>query len=474
MEEPLAGTAIDACEQEQSALLREYVLAPAQAGPPAAGEWSSRGPRSLSPFSPCAASRIPHIFAAARLTEDDVLYDLGCGDGRVLHEAAARYGCRCVGIEVDEACLTSCREGATALGPEAEALFRWELADIAELPDDFFLSGELPGRAEEPLPAPSVVMVFITGHGLVALADWLHRAWREARRGRGARLVTCVEALDTARDYNDGIFAETNLQGWEVYRDPVHSRYGVFVVPPCGCSLEEWRASAPQQVPASREGASSADPVVLRGLLTVEDVAAVCAFADAIAPADTGPAASPAARRTSAALEESAIAGVLFGTGDEWVAAEDAVHGLREHRVTHLHREGLDQRPLRQVRARLLRAMHRADAAHWGLLRGRSVYVRSFEHHGYEPGGSVADPEHRDDGSLLTASVLLHRSEDCEGGVLRTWDGQAWQSHDVRPGDGVVFVSEKRHNVTPITAGTRRSLVMELWEGGVTRHNRHR
>eukprot|EP00415_Alexandrium_ostenfeldii_P001590 UN1590 len=215
----------------------------------------------------------------------------------------------------------------------------------------------------------------------------------------------------------------------------------------------------------SREWASTAEPVVLRGLLTSDDIVTIGAFIDSVAPAEP---------QGSADDAESAIAGVLFGSGDEWVNAEDAVHSLREHRVTHLHRESLDQKPLRRIRAKLLRAMYKADAFHWNLLRGRSVFIRSFEHHSYEPGGSVADPEHRDDGSFLTISVLLGRSGDCEGGILQTWTSEAWQSHEVAQGDGVIFVSEKRHNVTPITVGKRQSLVMELWEGGVTRHNRHR
>ena len=35
------------------------------------------------------------------LTKDDVLYDLGCGDGRVLIAAVKRYGCKAVGIEIN-------------------------------------------------------------------------------------------------------------------------------------------------------------------------------------------------------------------------------------------------------------------------------------------------------------------------------------------------------------------------------------
>jgi precorrin-6B methylase 2 len=36
----------------------------------------------------------------AELTRHDVLYDLGCGDGRIIVEAARQYGCRAIGFEV--------------------------------------------------------------------------------------------------------------------------------------------------------------------------------------------------------------------------------------------------------------------------------------------------------------------------------------------------------------------------------------
>jgi precorrin-6B methylase 2 len=33
--------------------------------------------------------------------EDDVVFDLGCGDGRIVIAAAQKYGCRAVGIEIN-------------------------------------------------------------------------------------------------------------------------------------------------------------------------------------------------------------------------------------------------------------------------------------------------------------------------------------------------------------------------------------
>ena len=43
--------------------------------------------------------------------------------------------------------------------------------------------------------------------------------------------------------------------------------------------------------------------------------------------------------------------------------------------------------------------------------------MRSAELHYYAAGGSVADPSHRDQGSLLTLSVLLSEPSEYEGGV---------------------------------------------------------
>ena len=34
-------------------------------------------------------------------TKSDILFDLGCGDGRIVIEAARTYGCRAVGVEIN-------------------------------------------------------------------------------------------------------------------------------------------------------------------------------------------------------------------------------------------------------------------------------------------------------------------------------------------------------------------------------------
>jgi SAM-dependent methyltransferase len=57
---------------------------------------------SLAP--PCQAELdvVDSILQQASPTPSSVIYDLGCGDGRICIEATRRYGCRSVGCEIEE------------------------------------------------------------------------------------------------------------------------------------------------------------------------------------------------------------------------------------------------------------------------------------------------------------------------------------------------------------------------------------
>jgi ribosomal protein L11 methylase PrmA len=46
----------------------------------------------------------------ASVTKDDVLYDLGCGDGRIVVTAAKRFGAKAVGIDIDPERVRESRE----------------------------------------------------------------------------------------------------------------------------------------------------------------------------------------------------------------------------------------------------------------------------------------------------------------------------------------------------------------------------
>jgi len=52
-------------------------------------------------FIPTPTEVVEVILSLANLTANDVLYDLGSGDGRILITAAQRFGTRGVGIDID-------------------------------------------------------------------------------------------------------------------------------------------------------------------------------------------------------------------------------------------------------------------------------------------------------------------------------------------------------------------------------------
>lgn len=58
---------------------------------------------SLSPPCGTSVSTIHKLLSFAKVSSDDILYDFGCGDGRICLEALVRHDCtQCVGVEIEE------------------------------------------------------------------------------------------------------------------------------------------------------------------------------------------------------------------------------------------------------------------------------------------------------------------------------------------------------------------------------------
>ena len=59
---------------------------------------------------------VAEMLRIANVGRDDVLYDLGCGDGRIVITAAKMYGCRGVGIDINPERIRESRENAIKAG----------------------------------------------------------------------------------------------------------------------------------------------------------------------------------------------------------------------------------------------------------------------------------------------------------------------------------------------------------------------
>jgi precorrin-6B methylase 2 len=80
------------------------------------------------PYLPTTQVAVEAMLKLAGVTRDDVVYDLGCGDGRIVVTAAKLYGARGVGIDIDPQRIREANENAKKAG--VEQLVRFEENDL--------------------------------------------------------------------------------------------------------------------------------------------------------------------------------------------------------------------------------------------------------------------------------------------------------------------------------------------------------
>lgn len=80
----------------------------------------------LAPFLATPMIIADKMLQLARVDRDDVVYDLGCGDGRIVILAAKKYGARGVGIDIDPERIMESRTNAKKAGVEGLVEFRLE------------------------------------------------------------------------------------------------------------------------------------------------------------------------------------------------------------------------------------------------------------------------------------------------------------------------------------------------------------
>jgi SAM-dependent methyltransferase len=95
------------------------------------------GPRgdapNLAEFVPTPVEVVDRMLELAGVTRDDVVYDLGSGDGRIVITAAKRFGARGVGVEIDPRLVWFSRENARRERVEHLATFRNEDATTVDI-----------------------------------------------------------------------------------------------------------------------------------------------------------------------------------------------------------------------------------------------------------------------------------------------------------------------------------------------------
>jgi cyclopropane fatty-acyl-phospholipid synthase-like methyltransferase len=132
------------------------------------------------------------MLTLAATTKDDVVYDLGCGDGRIPIAAAKTYGARGVGIDIDPARIEESKANAKAAGVSHLVEFRLGDAREADVSD------------------ATVVTLYMLGSGNAALRPMLTRQLRP-----GARIVSHAFSMGPTWPADD-VLQFTSVAGDEI------------------------------------------------------------------------------------------------------------------------------------------------------------------------------------------------------------------------------------------------------------------
>lgn len=107
------------------------LLVLAAGGASAAEETAARPQRKLDVwYVPTPHEIVDRMLDVANVRIGDVVYDLGCGDGRMVIAAAKKYGTRGVGVDLDPARIREARANAKQAG--VESLVTFKVADLFE------------------------------------------------------------------------------------------------------------------------------------------------------------------------------------------------------------------------------------------------------------------------------------------------------------------------------------------------------
>ncbi len=83
---------------------------------------------NLAPYVPTPQDVVDRMLVLARVTKEDVVIDLGCGDGRIPITAARVYGARGIGVDIDPQRIAEANANARKEGVSKLVTFKLENA----------------------------------------------------------------------------------------------------------------------------------------------------------------------------------------------------------------------------------------------------------------------------------------------------------------------------------------------------------
>jgi SAM-dependent methyltransferase len=113
----------------------KFVPLPAELGRSAAWNFAGKPPVRDVPYVPTPEHVVAKMLDLANVNESDIVYDLGCGDGRIVITAAKERGARGVGIDIDPERIKQCETHAINAGVSMRVRFQLTSVFRAEISD---------------------------------------------------------------------------------------------------------------------------------------------------------------------------------------------------------------------------------------------------------------------------------------------------------------------------------------------------
>ena len=90
-------------------------------------------PELMVPYVPTAPEVVDRMLQMAKVEKKDLVYDLGCGDGRIVITAAKKYGARGVGVDIDPKRIEEAQANLGEAGPEVAKRVRFITGDLFQV-----------------------------------------------------------------------------------------------------------------------------------------------------------------------------------------------------------------------------------------------------------------------------------------------------------------------------------------------------
>lgn len=84
-------------------------------------------------FIPTPQEVVERMLEAGKVKKSDVVYDLGCGDGRIVITAARKYGCQAKGCDIDFERIKECKANLAKEKDETKKLVSFEHKDMFKM-----------------------------------------------------------------------------------------------------------------------------------------------------------------------------------------------------------------------------------------------------------------------------------------------------------------------------------------------------